>query len=258
MTTWLFDSVDLSTFGTITLLDDYLDQASKRGGNQEIPFKHGSIFVPKFYGETEIAIGIAIKRSASALLEEAIDDLKSLCSGRNQKVLSNTRADGSIRTAMASVEGKLQTKRESYKFARVVVTFKLADPFFRGSVLVSGEVTVDASPKILTISNTGTVEECSPIVTLTGPLSNTVMTNPANGCMLTYTGTIASPRIVTIREINGEIVATTDLGVSVVGNIDHEGSTSFMVIEKGSNPISIVDATHTTGKAKIEFYPPYL
>lgn len=258
MTTWTFDSVDLSTFGSITLLDDYLDIAGKRGGNQTIPQRHGTIFVPKFYDETELAVGIAMKFASATLLEAAMDTLKSLCSPRAQKFLSNIRADGSVRTAMASVEGKLQTQRESHNFARVVITFKLADPFFRGSVAVAEEVTVDANPKALDITNTGTVEECTPVITLTGPLQNTVITNPANGCVLTYTGTIASPRIVTIQQVDGEMLATTDLGANVIGSVDHSGSESFMVIEKGINHISIADATHTTGKVGITFYPPFL
>lgn len=258
MTTWLFDSVDLSTFGTITLLDDYLDMASKRGGNQTIPRRHGTIFVPKFYDETEIAIGIAMKYGNSELLEAAIDTLKTMCSSRVERVLSNTRADGSVRTAMAEVEGKLQAKRESHNFARIVITFKLADPFLRGSVLVSEEVTVNASPKILTVVNAGTAEECNPTITLTGPLTDPVITNPVNSVALTYTGTIASPRIVTISEIGGEFAATTDQGTNVIGNIDHTGGESLMRLETGSNPLSISSVAPTTGKVKVEFYPPYL
>jgi phage-related protein len=257
-TTWLYDSVDLSTFGAITLLDDYLDMASRRGGNQQIPRKHGTIFVPKFYDETEIAMGIAMKYGNAELLEAAIDTLKTMCSSRVERVLSNTRADGSIRTAMAAVEGKLQTKRESHNFARVVITFKLAHPFFRGNVLVDEEVTVDASPVDLIVDNAGTVEECNPTLTLTGPLLNTTITNPANGCVLTYTGTIASPRVVTIGEVNGEFVAITDLGANVIGNISHVGSESLMVLEPGSNTLSITDGTHTTGKVRVQFYPPFL
>lgn len=257
-TAWLFDSVDLASFGSITLLDDYLDIAGKRGGNQQIPRKHGTIHVPKFYEETEIAMGIAMKYGNAELLEAAIDSLKTLCSARNEKVLSNTRADGTIRTAMASVEGKLQTQRESHNFARIVITFKLANPFFRGSVLISEEVTVNASPKTLTVDNTGTVEECSPVIVLTGPLVNPVITNPANGCVLTYTGTIASPRVVTISEVSGEFVATNDLGTNVIGSISHSGREALLVLEPGSNALSITADTPTTGKVKVEFYPPYL
>lgn len=258
MTTWSFDSVDLSTFGSITLLDDYLDIASKRGGNQTIPQKHGTIFVPKFYEETEIAIGIAMKFASATLLEAALDTLKSLCSPRVQKVLSNTRADGSVRTAMASVEGKLQAKRESHNFARVVVTFKLAEPFFRGSVAVEEEIVMDSSPKVLVVANTGTVEECNPIITLTGPLQDVMIANAENSCSLTYTGTIASPRIVTIQQVDGEILATTDLGANVISNVDHTGSESFLLLEKGDNTLLISDSTHTTGKVGITFYPPFL
>lgn len=257
-TSWSFDDVDLSTFGKITLLDDYLDQAAKRGGNQVVPFRHGTVFVPKFYDETEIVVGIAMKYGNAELLEQAIDDLKTLCSSRSEKVLSNTRADGSVRTAMASVEGKLQAKRESYNFARVVITFKLADPFFRGETQTSETLTVDVSPKAWTVTNAGTVEECNPTIVMTGPLDTPVITNSNNGCVFTYGAAIASPRVVTVSLVDGEIVATDDLGANKIANVEHEGSESLLVLEPGDNVLSVTDDLHTTGTIQIKFYPPYL
>lgn len=258
MTTWTYNGTDLSTFGAITLLNDYLDIAGKRGGNQTIPKMHGQIFIPKYYDETEIAIGIAIKTSSATLLEATFDTLKGLCSGRAQKVLSNTRADGTVRTALASIEGKIQVARESYNFARIVITFKLASPFFRGATLTNTSVVVNTSPKALTVVNAGTVEETAPNIILTGPLSGTVITNSTNGVVLTYGGTIASPRVVTISQLNGEYIATDDLGANVIGNVSHAGGESFMILEPGNNSISITDATHTTGSVAFTFYPPYL
>lgn len=258
MTTWTYDGVDLSSFGSITLLDDYLDVARKRGGNQTISKKHGTIFVPKYFDEREIAIGIAMKYGTAELLESAFDTLKALVSKRTQKVLSNTRADLSVRTALATIEGQIQAKRESYNFARVVLTFKIAEPFFRSETLVDEDVVVDASPKTLAVDNIGTVEETNPTIILTGPLSNVTITNTENNVSLTYTGAIASPRVVTIRQVDGEYIATDDLGANVIGNISHEGSDAFMVLEPGNNDLSIVDATHTTGEVQITFYPPYL
>lgn len=258
MTTWTYDGVDLSTFGSITMLDDYLDLASRRGGNQTISNRHGTIHVPKFYDETEIAFGIAMNYGSAALLEQAFDDLKKLLSSRGEKILANTRADASVRTALASCEGKIQPKRESYKFARVVVIFKLAQPFFFSSVLTEEDVVVDASPKTLVVDNEGTVEKCNPTITLTGPLLNPSILNTTNGVRVTYTGTIASPRVVTIQEANKEIVATDDLGANVIGNLTHEGSEAYMVLEPGTNSLEIEDDTHTTGGVGVAFYAPYL
>lgn len=258
MTSWSFDGTDLSTFGVITLLDDYLDVANKRGGNQTIPKKHGTIFVEKFYDETEIAIGIAMKYANAADLEAGFDSLKILCAGRGQKVLSNTRADGSVRTVLASLEGKLQVSRESYNFARVVLTFKLSDPFFRGQTLVEASVLVDASPVELIVTNPGTAEECNPEIVLTGPLSHTVITNNTTGVILSYVSNIDAPRVVTVSQVDGELVAFDDLGNNVIQHLSHQGSESFMVFNPGDNTLEIADDVATSGTVAFSFYPPYL
>lgn len=258
-TTWTYDGVDLATFGVITMNDDYLDVPDLRGENQTISNRHGNIYVPKFYSERSFQFGMAIRKDTAVLLEQAIDDLNILFSGRSEKLLTNTRADGSVRSILAKVDGKLQTKRESYKFLRAVINFKSAQPFFRGASYIADNTTViNASPKAMSVDNTGTVEECDPIIVLTGPLSNTVILNNENGVSLTYTGTIASPRIVTIQTVDGEYVATDDLGANKIANISHSGSESLMRLEKDVNSITVTDDTHTTGSVKIYFYPPFL
>lgn len=258
MTTWTFDAVDLSTFGQITELNDYLDTAEKRGGDQTVPNIHGSIFVEKFFSEGEISFGIAILKDNAIALEAAFDELKALLSSRTQKYLENTRADGSVRKVLASHEGKMQVKRESYKFARVVITFKLAEPFFRATSQTVVSEVVDASPTTLDITNPGSVEECNPIIELTGPLEDTVITNTTNGVVLTYTGVIPSPRIVTLQKVGHEYIATNDLGTNVIANFSHQGREAFMVLDPGLNELSITDDNATTGEVQISFYAPYL
>lgn len=259
MTSWTYDGINLSTFGAITVINDYLDVARKRGGNQEIPYKHGSIHIDKFYEERSLSFGIAIKVSGADDLEELMDDMKALFSSRDQKVLSNTRADLSVRTILASVEETFQVHRESYNFLKVVVIFKCASPFFRGSSLIPDNTTViDASPKLMDVTNTGTVEECDPTIILTGPLDNVVITNTTNGSIFRYTVAIASPRVVTIQTVDGEYVATDDLSANVIGNVEYAGGESLLRLESGLNELSITSDTPTTGTIKISFYPPYL
>ena len=111
----------------------------------------------------------------------------------------------------------------------------------------------------ITITNAGTADERNPTIVLTGPLLNTVITNVTNGCVLTYTGTIASPRVVTIsKSSTGEYTATNDLGANVIGNVTHSGDAALFVVDAGDNDLSVADGTHTTGSVKVEFYPPYL
>ena len=260
MTTWSFGGTDLSTFGKVTLIDNYMDFPPRRGENQVIPFQHGASFVQKFFDQRIITIGITIIGTSASDLETKIDTLMGLLAPRTEQVLSQTREDATVRTANASVDDSIATQRFSDKLAKCVINFTLSSPFFRLSTAISDNTTtINANPKAMTVTNPGTVEERNPTIILTGPLSNTVITNSTNGCVLTYTGTIASPRVVTITTNSlGEYIATNDLGANVIGNITHSGASALMVINKGSNTLSIADDTHTTGTVKISFYAPFI
>jgi tail protein len=256
---WSFGGTALTTYGKVTLINDYLDIPERRGENQLIPFRHGKIFVPKYYDERKMVFGIAIQAASALALESTIDALKAKIAPRTEQTLSNIREDGTIRTVPASVETPMQIERYGSNKALLTIEFSLAFPLFRLSTAITDNTTtINANPKAMTVTNPGTIEERDATIIMTGPLSNTVMTNSINGCILTYTGTIASPRVVTIQTVNGEYVATTDLGVSVIGNITHAGAAALMVFDVGSNPLSIADGTHTTGTVKVSFNAPYL
>ena len=258
--TWKFGGTDLSTFGTITLLDDPMDLPDRRGSDITIPYQHGSIHTDKYYDSRTIAFGIAIRDSTISGMQTKFDNLRKLIAPKAQQTLEYTLDDATIRTAQAVVNKKMNVVHETILLARVVVEFYLARPFFRLNTAIADNTTViNANPKAMTVTNPGSVEECDPIIILTGPLANTVITNSTNGCVLTYAGTIASPRVVTIQtSAAGEYTATDDLGTNVIGNIGHSGAPSLMVINPGANALSIADDTHTTGTVKISFNAPFL
>jgi len=259
MTTFSFGGTDLSTFGNITMIDSYLDIPERRGNNRKIAFRHGTLDVNKYYDEREISFGIAIKENTLSALETKLKAMQLLFSPMQAQTLSITYEDGTTKTVLARVEKQLQVRRIQ-TMARVVVDFMMATPFFRLSTAIADNTTtINANPKAMTVTNPGTIEERDATIILTGPLSNTVITNSTNGCVLTYTGTIASPRVVTIStNSTGEYVATNDLGTNVIGNITHSGASALMVFNTGDNTLSIADATHTTGTVKVTFSAPYL
>lgn len=260
MTAWTFNGTTLDTFGKVTVINDYLDVANRRGQNQSVPFHDGSIFTRKYYDERKMIFGVAVYAESAAALETSFDTLRTLLAPRTQKTLSVTLENGTTRTALASVDKSFEAERVSDKIAKIVIEFTMCEPFFRLSTAIADNTTtIDASPHAMTVTNTGTVEERNPTIILTGPLSNTVITNSTNGCVLTYTGTIASPRVVTIsRNATGEYICTDDLGNNLIANITHSGSTALMVFDVGDNTLSITDATHTTGTVKATFYPPFM
>lgn len=259
MTTFTYGGTELSDFGKITVIDGYLDLPQRRGSNQTIPFRHGSIFTQKYYDERTITFGIAVIENTLADLEDTLDDMRALFSPIQQQTLSITMGDSSVRQVPAIVDRPLQVSRIQ-TMARVVVEFTLARPFFRSDTDIADNTTViDASPHAMEVVNPGTIEERDATIILTGPLQNTVITNTTNGCTLTYTGTIASPRVVTIQTATtGQYTATTDLSANVIGNVSHSGASALMVFEPGTNTLSITDATATTGSVKVVFKAPYL
>lgn len=260
MTTWIFGGTALSSFGKVTLINDYLDFVERRGENIIVPYQHGRVFVEKYFDERKLSFGIAVVGTSASDLETKMDTMRALFAPRTQQTLAMTREDTTVRNAQATVDKALGVERLSDKIARVVVDFTMPSPFFRLSTAIADNTTtINANPTAMVFSNPGTVEERNPTITLTGPLSNTVITNSTNGCVLTYTGTIASPRVVTITtNSQGEYIATNDLGTNVIGNITHSGSAALMVLNVGSNTLSIADDTHTTGAVKISFYAPFL
>ena len=260
MTTITFNGTNLSTFGNVTVLDDYLDVPERRGQNQVIPFRDGAVFVEKLFNERSIIVGIAVLKTTLAALETTMGTMRALFAPSTQKTLSFTYEDATVRTAQASVEKPIQVKRMGTTAARVVVEFSVPSALFRLSTAITDNTTtINANPTAMVVTNPGTAVERDPTITLTGPLSNTVITNSTNGSILTYTGTIASPRIVTIStSSSGEYVATDDLAASKIGNVSHSGSTSLLLINVGTNNLSIADDTATTGTVKVGFNAPFV
>lgn len=259
MTSWSFGGTTLATFGKVTVINEYLDLPDRRGDNITIPFRHGTIHTPKFYDQRVLTFGIAITGTTAADVEGTFDDLRALLSVRTPQTLSMTMEDATVRTAQATVDSNMDVERATNTLARVVVEFTLCEPYFRSNTLIADNTTlIDASPTAMVFDNTGTIEERDPIITLTGPLSNTVITNSTNNVVLTYTGAIAGGEVVIIQTVNGEYTAVKDGITNVIGNVSHSGSSALMVLDVGENTLSIADDTATTGTVGISFYPPFV
>lgn len=260
MTTWTFGGTALSNYGRVLLFNDNYDIADRRGGNILLPFQHGQQFAEKYFDERRLTFTIKYQGASYTALETANDSLKALIAPRTQQTLAQTREDTTVRNISAVVNRPLQMDLSNgNRTAFFIVEFTCAFPFFRLSTPVSSNIiTVNASPKAWTVTNPGTVEELDAKIVLTGPLSSPVITNSTNGYTLTYSGVIASPRVVTIQKSGKEWIATTDLGVNVIANVTHTGGSTFMKFDVGTNTMSITDSTHTTGTIEAIFNAPFL
>ena len=217
------------------------------------------MFTQKYFDQRVLSLGLEIVEGSISDLETAIDAVKALLGGRDLGVLEETMEDSSVRTGMAELSNDLSVARISPISVKMILEFTMPDPFFYSDTQVSDTTVINVSPKTYTINNTGTVEKCNPSIVLAGPLNNPEITNTSNNISVKYNGIIALGHSVTI-DLNpetDEYRAVTDLGVNVIGNITHDGDAAYMVLNSGSNAISVTDDTHSTGTVTIEFYPPY-
>jgi phage-related protein len=259
MSSWTYGGIPLNLFGSVTDITGVSGFPQRRGDNITVPYRDGRIHTTKYFEQRTLSFGMAISGMDIVDFSRKMDTLKGLLALRTQQTLTNVLADGTTRTASAIVNKDLAVKQYSPTFAKIVIEFQMASPFFRGSTLYTSTTTIDASPKAATITNPGTAAESNPKFILTGPLQDTVITNSTTGFVLTYTGTIASPRVVTIQTAaTGEYTCADDLANNLIGNLSHTPGVELMLFNPGANVLSIADDTATTGTVNITFYPPYL
>lgn len=253
---WTFGGTALSTFGVLRELNDYMDMPERRGDNIIIPFRHGRTHVNKYFDERKITLGFSIVSSTATAQDTIFDNMRKLFVPGSQQVLAQTREDSSVRNAYAVVEKPLQVERVNQVFAQIVVEFTLAEPFFRSNTSsTDNTTTISTTDTTMTVENIGTIAEYNPTILLTGPLSN-VTISTTDSISLTYTGTIAGGATVTIGTLNGEFYATHSGSGNVIGNLSHAGSPALLVLQSGTNTLSVTTTT-TGGSAKISFYPPF-
>ena len=257
MSTWTFGGVRLSSFGAVTELDSYLDLPTIRNENVLVPLVDGRIHAKKFYDQKTVTFGIEIAANNIHELEDTFDTLKKLLGSRDQQYLQYISSTG-IRRAYAEVVGQIGPTRDTNPLnAKIVINFLLAEPFFRSITPYSNEVTfAGASPLAQTIDNVGTAEERAAIITFTGPLSSPKLLHVASGIYVQYGAAIAGGATVIIDCRN--YTAVHSVSGNVINFVVHHGDPCFMVFLPGTNVMSVTDITHSTGKCKVEFFPPYL
>lgn len=254
---WEFGDMALTSLGVITKLSDYLELPARRGDNILIPYQDGRIFLRKFFDQRVIQMGMALTEANAAALESKIEEIKILFGQPYQQLLRVRLEDATVRQAFACVDGGIDVVRLSAGVAKLVIPFKLADPYFRSEDQTSDETTIDDNPKTFTIINPGTAEERKAIITLTGPLSHPIITNAMNGAALQFDDVLAAGAdIVTID--CGAFTAVDETNANVIAKIIHTGDVCFLPLVAGDNDLTVEDGTATTGKVKFEFYAPYL
>lgn len=261
-TTYKFGGTSLTSFGKVTLINDNLDIADRRGENITIPFRHGATFAQKYYGERSITFGIAMTAATATAMEALFDTLRALIAPRTEQVLEMTLEDSSVRNISASVNRPLNVNRITNTLARVTIQFDCSFPFWRLSTAIADNtVAIDASPHAMTVTNPGSAEERNPTIVIHGAFTAVTITNSTNGAVLTYTGSIGTAETVTIgMTAAGEYYATLSTGsTNVIGNVTHSGSAALLPINVGANTLAITSSgLDGNSTVKISFYAPFL
>ena len=268
LNTWAFGglaathlgSTRLSSFGAVTDLTSYLDLPTKRSENVQVPMVDGRIHARKMFDQKTVSFGIEIMAASICELETIFDTMKQLFGSRDQQYLSYQSPTG-VRWALAEVVGQLGPTRDTDPLvATIVVDFLLAEPFFRSDTLYSTtDITINGVTA-MDILNAGTVDERSAIITFTGPLQHPKIEHITSGIWVQYDAHITGVDTVIIDCRN--YTAVHSVSGNVINSVKHYLDPCFLPIPPDTSTAAhhfhATNLVETTGKAKVEFYPPYL
>jgi phage-related protein len=208
---------------------------------------------------------MSIISASEQAMETSLDLLNTYVAIPTEQTLSMTMAGSAVRNIQASVNRKPDVRIEhnasNSALARVALEFVCTKPFWRSGTQLTSTTTIDASPKAITLNNTGGAPERQPNIVITGPFTSMTIANSTTSTSMTYAGSIGGSETVTIGvNTTGEWTAVYSVGTAnVIGNITHTGDSTFMAFNPGNNSLSVTSAGgDNTGTLNFNFYPPYL
>jgi hypothetical protein len=265
MITWYFDETSLSDLDIaggreISDLSSTFDLPPMRGDNPTLPLREGRLYVPKYYDQRVIALGMWVSGRTAEELDAQMDDLKALLAG-GQKLLKRVDSTTATRQGYAEVTGGLGFQKINPHSGKLVVSFLLADPFLYDSVATVVEEDVTASPLEFDFIHPGSAPARKAVIILTGPLDQPKLTNTTNGTWVQYLGTLATDDDYMIIDCGAFTAVRTEESspelISVIGSIRHDGDPAFLRLDAGTNALKL-ESDDTGGVIEISLYAPYL
>jgi hypothetical protein len=239
------------------------------GDNIRIPYRNGRIWKPKTYDQRVITLGMWVKdtdvngvtpvQGPRAQFNTNLRALKRLFAPLGAQ-LSMQRtlifASGmETHTAQGECSGTMDLTPITIRVGTLTIDITMADPWWYGS---------PASPTVSStgaaITNIGDVEAQKIVLTFNGPLTNPRLTNTSVLAPVSvwYNGTIAGGASVTLD--CGVFTAVNNLGASVIGSVSHQGSLRWMLLEPGSNAMTldnVAGGSVGAGSVTVAYSPPY-
>ncbi len=238
-----------------------------RGEDVVIASYPGEWWIEKQHSARRIDLELLIYDQQGVLsnVYNTLQELTQAFGIHTQGTLTHYRPDGTIVSASAQINSWTSPRTDNGPFQPVqqtpqgiwyvaVAPFNLADPYFYGATVTTGPTDISSGSAVQTVTNSGTVRGWKPVFTIAGPATSPKITNAANGWTLQVLVTVPSGQSLVV-----DCGAWTALlnGTSVIGSVIHSGGFPFLMLEPGSNPLTVTGgstgATFTT-----QFASPYL
>jgi hypothetical protein len=269
---WDVDGTSLHSYALriTNLSGPYSGGVPMRGENMPVPYRPGSIWRAKVPAERVLTLGILVSAYA-ADGSGAIDpvdqtganyrQLRRLLwrdGGAQYQLTKRWRLDNTIlsATALAAYGSGFDADMSGQHRvqARVAVDLLLADPFFYApsvttAVAAGGGATV-TNPGDASATGTGLT------VTFNGPLTNPVLTNTANGLVLSLGAVIAGGDSI-VLDLDAYTATRTSDSANMIGAVAHSGSRHWLALVPGANPLTLT-ASAGAGNAQVAMRAPYL
>lgn len=247
METWEFNGVSLNTkWWNVENTQDGSGTIDLRGEDNQIPYKHGSRYKKKTFDSRSIMLNMWVAGPTMQDLDDNINTLSRLFGRRGRFPLCKIMRNGEVREALAEVYTGVSFPKRRPGFAKFVVEFELADPFF-----YTESQTQKFSGATFTITNPGTAETDKVTIKLNGPLQKPRLTNTNNGIWFEYQGDIPDGESVLLGV---EDFSCYKGDKNHIAFIKHGGDMKWLYLETGENNMTF---NNTSGSVDITFAPAY-
>jgi len=232
---------------------DGLDDADVRDAREQNPGFHGETAFDSYYGGRTITLGGTIRAYSLFKMRDMEQAMRQAFADLNEFPLI-------IRSGIPDLDvfiyckkyQKLVIKEAQTDFRhsrQFQVALRASNPFFLSYTEQYAPITLDASPKLATVTNTGNYD-ASPRFRLIGPLTNPQIVNITTGKQMTVNGTIASGHTLDIDVRRRTVI--DDLSANRFDMLDV--TSDWVRLTPGQNGIQLSGTGFGTGSAMQIFW----
>lgn len=266
---WVIDGKNLSNQQyKIAMYEGMDDGPAVMGDNIDIPFRAGSVWTPKSFGEAKRTLTIlllnrdpstgippAAQDAQRALVDTALDDLMKLFGQRHRLLtIVRTLSGGAVRQGYAEVVDTISPNQLAVNSAAFVVGLKFPQPFWEDQADQTYNAPVPAvtattyTPAAFAAA-TAPMEDL--VVTITGPCTNPKLLDVASGYYFQYNGSLTGGQTMVVNSKLWTVTGTGGFSPSMA-NFVHTGGRLFSLTPDYINGAQVI-MTFTGGSGATTF-----